>query len=204
MVLKVPLLYQENVIAKVAINATSGTTRPMTIGDVIMQGTVWESLFCPATMNKLGKLVYSMPEMMYKYKGVPIPPLGMIDDVITVTNVNQTTDMNKLMNTLMDPKNLRLSKKKFFRIHIGNGHQNCPDVKVLDEQMKDANSDKYLGDIIHTNGTIQATIENRKKKGGKIIAEILSIFNEIPLGKHKTEVAIKLPEALLTAISEVQ
>ena len=64
----------------------------------------------------------------------------MIDDVITVTNVNQTTDMNKLVNTIMDHKNLRLSKKKFLRIHIGNGHENCPDVKVHDEQMKDAES----------------------------------------------------------------
>ena len=101
-------MYQENVNAKVAIKAASGTTRPMTISDVIMQGTVWASLFCTATMAKLGKLVYSMPERMYKYKGVPIPPLGMIDDVITVTNVDQTTDMNKLVNTFMDHKNLRL------------------------------------------------------------------------------------------------
>ena len=63
--------------------------------------------------------------------------------------------------------------------------------------MKEADSVRYLGDVIHTNGTIQATIENRKKKGEGIIAEILSIINEIPLGKHKTEVAIKLREAML-------
>ena len=124
-------------------------------------------------------------------------PLGLIDDVITVKNVDQTTDMNKLVNTFVDHKNLRLSKKKCFRIHIGNGHENCPDVKVHDEQMKDADSAKYLDDVIHKNGTIQATIENGKKKGEGMIAEILSIINEIPLGKHKTEVAIKLREAML-------
>ena len=147
--------------------------------------------------NKLAKQVYSMPEMMYKYKGVPIPRLGIIDDVITVTNVDQTPNINKLVNTFMDHKNLRLSKKKCFRIHIGNGHENCPAVKVHDGQMKVANSAKYLNDVIHTNGSIQATIENRQKTGEGINAEILSIINEIPLGKHKTELAIKLREATL-------
>ena len=63
--------------------------------------------------------VPSMPEIMYQYKGVLIPPLGMIDDVITVTNVDQTNDLNKIVNTFMDHKNLKLSKNKCFRIHIG-------------------------------------------------------------------------------------
>ena len=63
--------------------------------------------------------------------------------------------------------------------------------------MKDSESAKYLGDIIHADGTMQATIENRQKKGEGIIAEILSIINEIPLGKHKTEFALKLREAML-------
>ena len=73
----------------------------MTISNVIMQGTVWASLFCTATMDKLGKLSYSIREMMYQYKGVPVPPVGMIDDVITVTSVEQTSNMNKIVNTFM-------------------------------------------------------------------------------------------------------
>ena len=63
--------------------------------------------------------------------------------------------------------------------------------------MKDSECAKYLGDIIHTAGTMQETIENRQKKGEGIIAEMLSIINEVPLGKHKTEVALKLREAML-------
>ena len=194
---KLPLLFQENVNAKVAVKVASGITRPMTISNVIMQGTVWASLFCTATMDKLGKLLYSIPEMMYQYKGVPVPPLGMIDDVITVTSVDQTSNMNKIVNTFMEHKNLKLSVTKCHRIHIGIGHEKCPKIKVHDELMKVSESAKYLGDIIHTDGTMQATIENRQKKGEGIIAEILSIINEIPLGKHKTEVALKLREAML-------
>ena len=63
--------------------------------------------------------------------------------------------------------------------------------------MKDTKSTKYLGDIIHTNDTFQATIESVQKKGEGIIAKILLIINEISLGKHKYEVAMKLREAML-------
>ena len=49
---------------------------------------------------------------MYQYKGVPVPPLGMIDNIISVKNMDQTTIMNKIINTLMDHKNLKLSEKK--------------------------------------------------------------------------------------------
>ena len=91
---KLPLLFKENVNAKVSVKVASGITRPMTISNVIVQGTVWASLFCISTLDNLGKLLYTMPDQMYQYKGVPVPPLGMIDDIITVTNVDQTLHMN--------------------------------------------------------------------------------------------------------------
>ena len=51
--------------------------------------------------------------------------------------------------------------------------------------------------MIHKSGSIQETINHRKSKGDGIVAEIVSIIKEIPLGKHKTEVALKLREAML-------
>ena len=58
--------------------------------------------------------------------------------------------------------------------------------------MKEAISEKYLGDIINETGNIQATITKRKERGSGIVAEILSIINEIPLGKHRLDVAMRL------------
>ena len=84
---KLHLLFNENINANIAIKTSSGTTKPIIISEVIMQGTVWGSLFCTSTIDKLGKQVYQMPEMCYNYKGVQIPPLGMVDDIISVTNV---------------------------------------------------------------------------------------------------------------------
>ena len=63
--------------------------------------------------------------------------------------------------------------------------------------MKEAEKEKYLGDFIDSTGNLEATIESRRKKGDGIISEILSIIDEIPLGKYKVEVALTLREAML-------
>ena len=50
-----------------------------------MQGTVWGSLFCTTTMDKLQKHVYQNEELLYKYKGeISVPPIQMVDDILTV------------------------------------------------------------------------------------------------------------------------
>ena len=91
-----------------------------------MQGTVWGSLLCTSTIDKIGKLCYETPQMLYQYKGVAIPPLGMVDDIICVTNANKSAHMNSVINTFIESKRLNLSDKKCFQVHIGKGHLNCP------------------------------------------------------------------------------
>ena len=115
--------------------------------------------------DKLGKLAYSKPDMLYKYNGVPIPPLDMIDDVLTVTSVENTEQMNTLVNRFVESKKLQLSHEKYSRIHIGNGHTDCPKLKLHENTMKEAKSEKYLGVIISETGNIQATITKKKRKG---------------------------------------
>jgi hypothetical protein len=194
---KLNLLYQENINAQFAIKTKSGITRRESISEIIMQGTVWGSLMCTGTMDKLGKLAYSLPEILYKYKGIPIPPLGMVDDILTVSNVENSQEINQWVNTFFEHKKLKLNSKKCFRIHIGKGHENCPEMKVHDKVMHDAEHEKYLGDVVDQSGTIQATINQRRSKGDGIVSEIISIINEIPLGEHKMHVALKLREAML-------
>ena len=86
---KLALLYNINKTAKVWIKTSSGVTEKITITDTIMQGTVWGSLLCTSTIDKLGKKCYNIPQNLYQYKGVHIPPLGMVDDVISVTTVEK-------------------------------------------------------------------------------------------------------------------
>ena len=62
--------------------------------------------------------------------------------------------------------------------------------------MRDSVEEKYLGDKLTSEGNINKTIADRKAKSNGIIAEILSIVSEIPLGKHRVEVGLKLREAM--------
>jgi hypothetical protein len=63
--------------------------------------------------------------------------------------------------------------------------------------MKEVDSEKYLGDMIDKTESIQATINSRKSKGQGIISEILSILDEISLGHHRIDVAMKFREVML-------
>ena len=98
---KLALLYNINKSAKVAVKTSTGITERIVIKDTIMQGTVWGSLLCTSTADMLGKISYSTPQTLYQYKGVPIPPLGMVDDIICVTNVENSEHMNNLINTFI-------------------------------------------------------------------------------------------------------
>ena len=70
------LIYLRNKNAKVALKTPCGSTERVNIRNVVMQGTVWGSLLCTATMDKLGKFKYNNTNMLYKYKGtVGVPAL---------------------------------------------------------------------------------------------------------------------------------
>jgi hypothetical protein len=120
-----------------------------------------------------------------------------VDDILTVSNADKTAEINAQVNNFMEKKKIQLSIKKCVRIHIGKDHRDCPDVKVHEDNMKSGDQEKYLGDIIHQDGSLKATIAQRRSKGNGIVAEILSILDEIPLGSNKVEIGLMLREAML-------
>ena len=199
---KLNLLYLENQNANIAIKTQQGKSKRKSIQNVIMQGTIWGSLLCTSTMEKLGKLFYKNPQLMYKYKGkVEIPCLGMVDDLLCVQKCSpQSANVNAVVNAFIEGKKLKLSDKKCSRIHIQKKKcqtkMECVNLKVHDEEMKTSLQEKYLGDLI-SNGTVRNTIEERKNKGFGIVNEIMAILDEIPLGKYKMEIGLKLRQAML-------
>ena len=134
---KLALLYLENESDQIAVKTASGTTERINIHNKIMQGTVWAGLMCTNTMDKLGKEVYADPSLVYKYRGiVDVPPLEMVDDVITASKCGNTTlTLNAKVNYFVERKKLQLSSEKCSRIHIGKKHE-CAGVLVHDDEMK--------------------------------------------------------------------
>ena len=52
---KLTLLFNMNQHAQIAVKTNFGMTKRESISNVIMQGTVWGSLHCTSTMDKLAK-----------------------------------------------------------------------------------------------------------------------------------------------------
>ena len=161
------------------------------------------SLLCTASMDKLWQQVYKTSELKDKYKGVvETPTLGMVDDILTIQKCStKSVKMNATVNAFIEGKKLTLSNKKCHRIHVEKkkpkNQTECMPHKIHENDMNESEQEKYLGDLVNSSGTIRKTIEERKGKGYGIVSEIIAILEEIPLGRHKLEIGLKLRQAML-------
>ena len=140
---KLPLLYMENQNAEIAVKTQTGMSSRKSIQNTIMQGTVFGSLCCTVSMDKLGKHVYNKHELLYRYKGVvDVPTLGMVDDILAVQKCsNDTVKINAVINAFVESKKLKLSRNKCHKIHICKkmkSDQECAKLKVHRDEMNDS------------------------------------------------------------------
>ena len=63
-------------------------------------------------------------------------------------------------------------------------------LEVQDSEMKSADSEKYIGDVISSSGSNEANISRRRSIGMGAISQIFSILSEISLGKHYIELGL--------------
>ena len=67
---------------------------------------------------------------------VDIPPLQMVDDIITITKCDsEAVKMNATVNTFIETKKLKLAEKKCSVIHVGKKCGKCPKLKVHGQPM---------------------------------------------------------------------
>ena len=136
---KLSLLFLENQNGKIAIKTPEGISKRQCITNVVMQGTVWGSLCCTTTMDKLGKLEYGNKDLLYKYKDqVDIPSLGMVDDVLSSRKCSMdSVKGNAVINAFIESKKLTLNKSKCHRIHVSkNQNETSPNCPVTIRPMK--------------------------------------------------------------------
>ena len=103
---------------------------------------------------------------------------------------------NATVNSFMEINKLKLNHKKCGKIHIGKKSIQCPSLKVHEQDMKDSNVEKYLGDIISSKGTLDETIKDRKLKGYSYISEIRALLSDMPFGHRRIEVGLMLRDAM--------
>ena len=196
---KLPLLFLENRNAQVAVKTPGGLSQRVNISNIIMQGSVWGSLCCVVIMDKLGKLLYNQPKLLYYYKGVvACPPLQMVDDILAVQKCSpQSVQVNTVVNTFMQLEKLTLSKTKCHNIHMGKYKSACQNLQVNGSRMHESRSEKYLGDILHNTGSLKPNIANRLSRGWGRISEIMAMIKEAPLGRKRIQAGLLLRKSLL-------
>ena len=131
------------------------------------------------------------------YKGlVAVPPISMVDDILCIQECSKSNQINAAVNAFVELKKLTFSSKKCSRIHVGKQTSPCPELKIHASKMKDSTQEKYLGDIVNTTGNVKETVADRIAKGYGIVSEIRAILSEIPLGRYKLEIGLKLRQAM--------
>ena len=133
-----------------------------------MQGSVWSSLKCVVSMDKVNKVMLADDSLTYKYRGDPnihLGVLGMVDDILAISHCGiASIKKNAIMNSFIEQQRLTMSKTKSVVLHIGRKskcYNPCPTLRVHDTYMKTADSVRYLGDIISASGARRPCIEDR-------------------------------------------
>ena len=180
----------------IAIKVSKGITDRVSIKNIIMQGTVSAGIKFTTSIDKLSKIAYENKPLLYIYKGVDVPPLGMVDDTLSISKCSaQSTAINATINTFVESKKLTLKQNTCSVIHVGK-ESVCPELRVHDNKIHKEDSGTYLGNIIHKSGKVSHNISQRCIKAFSILAEIREIMQDVPLGKYKVKIGLQLRQAM--------
>ena len=219
-----PLLYEANRETYVAVQTPNGLTKRETIKEIVMQGDVLAPLISSLQVDTMGKECVEEDKHLYYYKDlVPIPPLGLVDDLFTISTCGYKTKMlNNFINSKAAMKKLQFGTTKCVKLHVGKTMNKtlCGDLhvdgwklsvetdsvtgktyqkEVFTGQEKMAVKDEqlYLGDLVAANGRHDKNILRRQNRSIGIIDQIMDILNSTYFGRYYFEVALVLRSSLL-------
>ena len=201
---KLNLLCIENKNATIAVKVNNKLSMRISVEDVIMQGSVWSSLKCTTSMDRLNQTALADETLKYCYRGdpeVPIGILGFIDDTLGVSECGSAAiRKNAAINSFIETQRLKLSNEKSVVVHVGKPNKctlPCPVLKVHRDPMKDCQSTKYLGNFVSSSGGCEETIEDRRMKGWGKISTIMGILGAVDMGCNRLEAGLLLRQSIL-------
>ena len=223
---RLALLHEINKTNNVAVKTPDGISERKTVKNVICQGDPWGSIECSLQVDSFGKESLKPELQPYKYKNeVPIPALGVVDDIITVSESgHKSAMMNSFINAKTALKKLQFGPQKCHVIHIGKKHSDIKKIQhyvegwdvqeVQDFQtgwrdveetydgeytMSAECAERYLGQIISADSTNSCNIEGLRNKGIGIQNKIIQILSAVSAGKFHFEMALILRNSYLVS-----
>ena len=217
------LFHEGDKKSKIAVKTPAGLTKRVDLNKVVAQGEINSPLKCTVTVDSIASdHVENLADHLYHYKGsVPIPPLGMVDDTVGISHCGLDTVMTTAhLNSKTNTKKLKYGENKCHKLHLGKNTNICAETSVdtwsvekeseeissvwelVDREggkhvIETVTSDKYLGDIISSDGKNSLNIQERKRRGLVAVNQISDMLNDLCLGKYYFEAANLLRNSLL-------
>ena len=223
---KFALLYNVNSSVDIAVKTPIGRTSRETIQNSIIQGDVFGAILCSKQVDTFGQECLKKSSYTYSYRGeVDIPPLSMVDDLLTISECGFKTSMvHGFIKMKTDGKKLQFGADKCKKLHIGKQFEsfkcqtlrvdNWKEMEIVNEEknvqeitdfiegekdMESKESEKYLGDLISADGKNLRNIKSRVAKGTGIVSKIITMLEGIPFGRFYYQVGIILRNSLLVS-----
>ena len=219
---KLALIYKLNSVNQVAVRTPFGLTEKKQVEKIVLQGEVLGPLECSVTVDTFGKECLEEEKHLFLYRGkVGVPPLAMVDDVACPAYCGlDTVEVAAYINAKTNVKKLQFGVDKCHQLHFGTKKHLCPDLHIdswglkkndeektglenLDDvhlgqyKIESVEEEKYLGDIISSDGSNLKNVVARKNKSIGILKQISSILEETCYGEFHFEVAVMLRDSLL-------
>ena len=136
------------------------------------------------------------------YKGVVgIPTLAMVDDLAKISECGlDTTKDNAYINARIEQDKLLFNGPKCHQLHAGKPSNLCPVIKAHNTEIEITAEERYVGDIVSSDGKHHKNIVSRRSKGIGICNEITTILNSLCLGPYHFQMAMLLRQTMLHTV----
>ena len=199
---KLAMVYEGNLINKVAVKTPGGLTERKIVERIVTQGGVTGPVCCAVQTDKMGKDSLNSTQYLYMYKGtVGIPTLAMVDDIakISVCGTPAVVD-NAYINARIEQSKQLFNGSKCHSLHAGKRSRPCSTLNAHDEKIEAVDKEKYVGDIITSDGKHSKNVITRRSKGIGMISEITCILDGLCLGEHYFNTALMLRQTMLISV----
>ena len=188
------MIYQLNKEAVVQIKTPIGTTKDITIEELVRQGTVFGPLFCCASTAKVNDI------------GEPVKQnLGEVEVKMPVfmDDINSTTkDPENIEKAIRNCRRLEIEKKYTFGLTKTNFMVIDKDERIMIRveetlqkgKVKEVESYKYGGIKINQDGDLKLHIERQKNTSIGICKELMGLASQREVGEEFIRVRLQLFE----------